>query len=61
MVYNYRQESHYLLKNQINRLRSKKREEKMTLEQALEKLNSGNCPSGLKLDFSWNYISDKGA
>ena len=32
----------------------------MTLEEALEKLNSGNCPSGLKLDFSSNEIGHKG-
>ena len=33
----------------------------MTLEEALEKLNSGNCPSGLELNFYNNKIGDKGA
>ena len=33
----------------------------MTLEEALKKLNSGNWPSGLKLDFRSHKIGHKGA
>ena len=33
----------------------------MTLEEALEKLNSGDCPSGLILNLRKNSIGDKGA
>ena len=33
----------------------------MKLEEALKKLKSENCPSGLKLDLLWNYFGNKGA